>query len=231
MPPVGRGQGGLEDRRHVVRVGDGGLAPELGHRHEDRQHQGDDARWPTTAGSMSGRTVPARLPRPQQLGAGLAQLVQRRDLEDAHGDLGLEPGQQPAGQRVVLDRVDQGEDQGVVPTPHVGPVGHVEHGGQALLDDARGVLVDRSEEQGLLVREVRVGHGAADGGIPGDVGDRGGAVPVPPESSDGRREDGPPGLRTLALGRRRLRLPALRLHVVRSHSGQPPCTFRNRGFE
>ena len=38
------------------------------------------------------------------LGGGLAELGQRGDLEHPVGDLGLEPGQHPAGERVALDR-------------------------------------------------------------------------------------------------------------------------------
>ena len=70
-------------------------------------------------GSMSGRTVPADLLGPEALGARLAQLGQGRDLEHPVGDLGLEAGEQAAGERVVLDGVEQGEDERLAPV--VGP--------------------------------------------------------------------------------------------------------------
>ena len=53
------------------------------------------------------------------------------NLEHTDSHFGLQTGQEAAGQRMVLDCVHQGEDQGVVPTPDVG---HVEDGRQALLD-------------------------------------------------------------------------------------------------
>ena len=64
---------------------------------------------------MSGRTDPGELLGAEPLGAGLAQLGQGGDLEDPVGDLGLEPGEQPPGQRVALDGADQGEDQRLAP--------------------------------------------------------------------------------------------------------------------
>ncbi len=53
---------------------------------------------------MSGRTVPVDLLAAQPLGARLAQLGQGRDLEHPVGDVGLEAGQQPAGERVAARR-------------------------------------------------------------------------------------------------------------------------------
>ncbi len=85
----------LEHGRHVVRVGDRGLAAELGHGHEDREHQGDDP-IPDESGVDVGAHRPVRLAVAEQLGAGLAQLGQRGDVQDADGDLGLQPGQEPA---------------------------------------------------------------------------------------------------------------------------------------
>ena len=55
---------------------------------------------------MSGRTVPAAWSAAEALGDGLAQLGQGRDLEHAVGDVGLEAGEHPAGERVALDGVD-----------------------------------------------------------------------------------------------------------------------------
>ena len=111
-------------------------------------------------------------------------------------------GSRPARRRRArgwrCDGCDQGEQHRVVPVADVG-VGGLEGGGDALFDHGGGVLVDRREEQGLLVGEVGVGDGAADAGVAGDVGDRGGAVPVAAESSDGGLEDGPPRLGALRL--------------------------------
>ena len=47
----------------------------------------------------------------QALGARLAQLGQGGDLEHPGGDLGLEAGEQPPGQRVAVERADEREDQ------------------------------------------------------------------------------------------------------------------------
>ena len=60
--------------------------------------------------------------------------------------------------------------------------------------------VRRGQEEGFLVGEVRVGDGAADPGVAGDVGDRGGPEPVTAEPLDGRGQDGLAGLGALARG-------------------------------
>ncbi len=53
------------------------------------------------AGRCRRGPMPGQLLGAQPLGADLAQLGEGRDLEDPHGDLGLEAGQQALGQRVV----------------------------------------------------------------------------------------------------------------------------------
>ena len=53
--------------------------------------------WP---GSMSWRTVAGQLLRPDELGHGLAQLLERRDVEQPHGEVRFEAAHDAAGQRV-----------------------------------------------------------------------------------------------------------------------------------
>ena len=57
------------------------------------------------------------------------------------------------------------------------------------MDDRGRVLVQRGEEQRLLVGEVGVRDGAADGGVAGDVGDRRGPEALAAEPDDGGVED------------------------------------------
>ena len=172
---------------------------------------------PMATGSMSGRTVPAAWP----VRSSSVQALRSSFSAGISSTRTVTSGSRPASRRRASgwrsDRVDQGEDQRVVPAPDVGLV---EHGGQALLDHAGGVLVHRGQEQGLLVGEVGVGDRAADRGVPGDVGDRGGAEAVPAEPGDGGIEDGPPGLGPLRSPAALVQLPA-----PRSLSAQ------NRGFE
>ena len=91
---------GLEHGGDVVGVGGGGLPPSCT---TDISSDEMMATMPLAiaTGSMSGRTVPGQLLGAQALGARLAQLGERRDLEHPLGDLGLEPGQQAPGQRVA----------------------------------------------------------------------------------------------------------------------------------
>ena len=52
---------------------------------------------------MSGRIVPASLLTAQSLGAGLAELGQRRDVEHALGVSGSSPASNRLRQRMVID--------------------------------------------------------------------------------------------------------------------------------
>ena len=175
-------------------VGAGGVEAELHDRHEQRHHDGDDAVG--HGGRVDvGADRPRELVGGQPLGADLAQLGQRRDVEHSAGDLGLEAGEQAAGQGMPVDGADQCAEQRLLP---VGQAGLLEHARQRLVDDGGGVLVDRGQEQRLLAGEVGVGDRAADGRVAGDVGDRRGAVTVAPEAHDGGVEDVAPGELALA---------------------------------
>ena len=107
-------QRGLEHRGDVAGVGPAASVPSCT---TDMSSESMIATMPLAmaTGSMSGRTVPASCSAREPLGAGLAELGQRRDLEHPVGDLGLEAGEQPPGQRVAVDRVDQREDQRLAP--------------------------------------------------------------------------------------------------------------------
>jgi hypothetical protein len=201
---LGDFEGGGENGGDVEGVIAGDVGAELDDRHEERQQDGDHAVG--DGGDVDvGADEAVELLGAQPLGARLAKLGQRGDLEDAGGDVGLEAAEHALGQRVVLDRADHREEEGVAPAQ----VEAVDHLGQALGDHGGGVLVGGGEEQCLLIGEVGVGDGAADAGVAGDVGHRGGSEPIAPEADDGGVED------------RLARLLAFRprAHVARSPSG------------
>ena len=84
---------------------------------------------PIATGSMSARTVPASCSARSRSAHALRSSVERGDLEHPVGDVGLEAGEQPPGERMALDRADEREEQRLAP---VGQVGLVERRSTAL---------------------------------------------------------------------------------------------------
>ena len=108
---------------------------------------------------MSARMSPASCCATRLIGVDLAQLGEHRDVEQSHGEFGLEAAEHPAGERVVVERVEEGLQQVLAPLLRL--VGG-EDQADALVDDAGRVFVDGGDEQRLLVREVDVRGGAAE---------------------------------------------------------------------
>ncbi len=184
---------GLEHGGHVVGVGTAAWLPSWV---TDMSTESMRATMPlaTAAGSMSGRTGAGGLPGAEQLGARLAELVERGHLEHADGDLGLEAGQEAAGQRMALHRRHQGEDQGVVPAADVG---HVRHREPGPLRSRRPRPRRRRRGTGPPCWGSRRRRPCRPPRRPGRCRRPRWAVAVPAEPSDGGLQDGPPRLGAL----------------------------------
>ena len=165
------------------------VGPRLHGGHEEGDHDDDHA-----AGGLPRLDVPTHvaghLLGPDELGHGLAQLLERRDVEQSHGEVRLEPAQDPARQRVRIDVRHEGAHDD--PAPLIGVlVDHDERNG--VVDQPGDVLVDRSDEQRLFVGEVRVRRRRGEPRIAADVGDRRAAIALTGEADDRRTRGGTGG--------------------------------------
>ena len=91
---------------------------------------------------------------PDELGHRLAQLLERGDVQQPHGEIGLESPQDAGGQRVRVHVRHQGAHDH--PPPLLGVLVDQDEG-HGVVDQAGDVLVDRGDEERLLVGEVGVG--------------------------------------------------------------------------
>src|SRR2546426_7288890 len=105
-PARGGAERSLDHGGHVGAEEGGRVGADLDQGHQQRQDDGHQ-----TVGDLLGVDVdpdlPGQLVGPDALAAGLAQLLEGGDGEEPDGEVGLEAGQDPAGQGVAADGVEQ----------------------------------------------------------------------------------------------------------------------------
>ena len=113
--PRRRAQRGVHKRSHVRAEQGRRFNAHLNRRHQQRQDDGHQ-----TAAHGEGidvrRDLAGQLPGPDPLATRLSHLLQRWDMEQANGEVGLQAGQHSSGQRMMIDRLEQRGYQRSAPT-------------------------------------------------------------------------------------------------------------------